>query len=170
MCTTKRPDMPERMTVTLTVNAQTRELVVDPGTSLIFVLRDEFALNGAKLGCGLEQCGACVVLVDGEPVYSCTKPIGDLEGKQVETVEGLAADDGRLHVIQESFLQLNAAQCGYCTAGLIMRTRALLADNPRPSRGEICAALDGHLCRCGAHPRIIKAVERASARLRERKR
>lgn len=158
------------MTVTLTINDLTRELDLDPGTRLIFVLRDEFALNGAKLGCGLEQCGACVVLVDGQPTYSCTKPIGELEGKHIETVEGLVDDDGHLHAIQDAFLELNAAQCGYCTAGLIMRVKALLSDNPKPSRGEICAALDGHLCRCGVHPRIIDAVASAAAKLRVRER
>ena len=154
------------MAVTVTINDLTRKLNLDPSTRLIFVLRNEFALSGAKLGCGLEQCGACVVLVEGEPVYSCTVQIGDLVGKRIETVEGLVDDRGDLHAIQEAFLELNAAQCGYCTAGLIMRAKALLSENPTPTRAEICAALDGHLCRCGAQPRIVNAVERAAARLR----
>ena len=150
----------------LTVNGLIRDLDLDPATPLIFALREEFALNGAKLGCGLEQCGACVVLVDGDPVYSCTTSVDELRGRHVETVEGLVAEDGRLHPLQEAFVALNAAQCGYCTAGLIMRAKALLADNPDPSRAEIATALDPHLCRCGAHPRILNAVLQAAATLR----
>ena len=154
--------------VKVTVNELTREFDLEADALLIFALRDELALNGAKLGCGLEQCGSCVVLVDGKPTYSCTAQIGDVEGKRVETVEGLADAEGRLHPIQAAFLELNAAQCGFCTAGIIMATKALLDANPQPSRDEICIALDGHLCRCGAHPRIIRAVESAAAKLRGR--
>ena len=138
---------------------------VDPDTPLIFVLRNDLGLVGAKLGCGLEQCGSCLVLVEGEPTFSCTTPIAELEHKNVETLEGLARGD-TLHPVQQAFLEENAAQCGYCTAGIIMRVVALLRDNPAPSREDVTAALDGHLCRCGAHPRILRAVERAAALLR----
>ncbi len=152
--------------ITFTVNAAVQSLDLDSATPLIFALRNDFAMHGAKLGCGLEQCGSCVVLIDGKPTYSCTTPVGDLEGKRVETLEGLAGEDGALHPLQAAFLELNAAQCGYCTAGIVMRAKALLMDNPNPSRDEICVALDGHLCRCGAHPRIVRAVQNAAAKLR----
>ena len=153
------------MSVNLTINGQARELDVDPTTPLIFVLRNDLGLVGAKLGCGAEQCGSCLVLADGEPVYSCSAAIIELADKNIETVEGLASGEV-LHPIQQAFLEHNAAQCGYCTAGIIMRAKALLQDNPQPSRDDITAALDGHLCRCGAHPRILRAVERAAQLLR----
>jgi nicotinate dehydrogenase subunit A len=147
--------------VKLTINGESHDLDVDPTTPLIFVLRNDLNLMGAKLGCGLEQCGSCLVHADGDPIFSCTTAIADLQHKQIETVEHLA-DGERLHPIQQAFLDENAAQCGYCTAGIIMRVAALLRDNPAPSRIEIVTALDHHLCRCGAHPRIIRAVQRAA--------
>jgi len=149
------------MQVTLSINGELRRLTIDPATPLIFALRNDLKLVGAKLGCGLEQCGSCLVLVDGKPVFSCTATIADVLHGNIETVEGLA-DGDELHPIQQAFIEHNAAQCGYCTAGIIMRTRSLLRDNPDPSREEINAALDGHLCRCGAHPRILRAVRRAA--------
>ncbi len=149
----------------LTINGQSHDLDIDPKTPLIFELRNDLRLVGAKLGCAAEKCGSCLVLADGEPVYSCTTAIGDLEDQQIQTVEGLATQT-ELHPVQRAFLEQNAAQCGYCTAGIIMRVIFLLSDNPDPSRGDITSALDGHLCRCGAHPRIIRAVERAAALLR----
>ena len=151
--------------VNLTINGQSHALNVDPETPLIFVLRNDLNLVGAKLGCGLEQCGSCLVLADGEPVYSCTTAVANLAQKNIETVEGLAQDDA-LHPVQQAFLEENAAQCGYCTAGIIMRVIALLQDNPDPSRDDVTTALDAHLCRCGAHPRILRAVERAVQLLR----
>ena len=150
----------------LTINHEVHELDVDADTPLIYVLRDELALHGAKFGCGLEQCGACLVLADGEPVLACTAPAGDLTGKSITTLEGLANEHGELHPVQQAFLSHNAAQCGFCLSGIIMRSAALLAANADPSRSDICTALDGHLCRCGAHPRMIRAVESAAARLR----
>ena len=153
------------MSLTLHVNGLPHHLDVDADTPLIFVLREELGCFGAKLGCGAEQCGACVVLADGVPIYACTARVGDLTGKHLETLEGLAHDDGTLHPLQQAFLAENAAQCGYCTAGIMMRAKALLATNPNPTRAEICDALDGHLCRCGAHPRILRAVARAAADL-----
>ncbi|MFV2090999.1 MAG: (2Fe-2S)-binding protein [Pseudomonadales bacterium] len=157
--------MLSEMPITLTVNGLVHTLKLDPATPLIYVLRNDLSLFGAKLGCGLEQCGACVVLAEGEPIYACTARLEDMAGKEIETVEGLTNEHGHLHPIQEAFTELNAAQCGYCTAGIIMRTRALLKEHPHPSRTEICNALDNHLCRCGAHPRIIHAVERAAVKL-----
>lgn len=154
------------MSIVVTVNDLQHTLELDADTPLLFVLRNDLALNGAKLGCGLEQCGSCTVLVDGEPINSCTTRLGDVADKRIETVEGLTAAGGALHPLQEALLALNAGQCGYCLAGIIMRSKALLAENPQPSRKEICAALDPHLCRCGSHPRIIKAVERAAVKLR----
>jgi len=155
------------MSIAVTVNDLRHTLDLDPDTPLLLVLRNELTLNGAKLGCGLEQCGSCTVLIDGEPVHSCTTRLADAADRRVETVEGLTAD-GFLHPLQEAVLALNAGQCGYCLAGIIMRSKALLAANPQPSRDEICAALDSHLCRCGSHPRIVKAVQRAALQLRSK--
>ena len=154
------------MSISVTVNGLRHNLELDPNTPLLFVLRNDLALYGAKLGCALEQCGSCTVLVDGEPARSCTMRLADVVDKHVETVEGLANEFGSQHPLQEAVLALNAAQCGYCLAGIVMRSKALLAANPNPSRAEICAALDSHLCRCGSHPRIVRAVQRAAVRLR----
>jgi nicotinate dehydrogenase subunit A len=151
------------MPISFNLNGLAQAVALDPGTPLIYVLRNELQLHGAKLGCGLEQCGACLVLLDGEPVYACTARLGDLEGRQLQTIEGLADQNGRLHPLQRAFIDLNAMQCGYCSAGIIMRLKALLDDQPHPDRASITAALDGHLCRCGAHPRILQTVERAIA-------
>lgn len=146
-----------------TLNGLAQSIELDPSTPLIYVLRNELLLHGAKLGCGLEQCGACVVLLDGQPIYACTTTLADVAGGKLETVEGLADAEGRLHPLQRAFIELNAMQCGYCSAGMLMRLKALLDAQPNPSREAVCAALDGHLCRCGAHPRILHAVERAIA-------
>ncbi len=151
------------MPISFTLNGLSQALDLDSETPLIHALRNELQLHGAKLGCGLEQCGACVVLIDGEPAFACTARLGDLEGRRLETIEGLADGHGRLHPLQRAFIELNAMQCGYCSAGIIMRLKALLDDEPHPDRASIIGALDGHLCRCGAHPRILKAVERAIA-------
>ena len=151
------------MPTSFILNGLAQAVDLDPDTPLIYVLRNELQLHGAKLGCGLEQCGACLVLLDGEPVYACTARLADLEGRQLETIEGLADRNGRLHPLQRAFIDLNALQCGYCSAGIIMRLKALLDELPHPDRASVAAALDGHLCRCGAHPRILQAVERAIA-------
>ncbi|NIP15611.1 MAG: 2Fe-2S iron-sulfur cluster binding domain-containing protein [Pseudomonadales bacterium] len=150
------------MATTLTVNGIPVTTDADPATPLIFVLRNDLGLFGAKLGCGLEQCGSCLVLVDGEPVYSCTASLDSLGGQEIETVESLSRD-GQPDALQQAFLDENAAQCGYCTAGIIMAAKALLARKPDPSRADIVEALEAHLCRCGAHPRIIRAIQRAAA-------
>jgi nicotinate dehydrogenase subunit A len=151
------------MTTNFTLNGLAQAVDLDPDTPLIYVLRNELQLHGAKLGCGQEQCGACLVLLNGDPSFACTARLGDLEGQQLETIEGLADGSGRLHPLQQAFIELNAMQCGYCSAGIIMRLKALLDRDSHPDRDTILTALDGHLCRCGAHPRILKAIERAIA-------
>ena len=140
-----------------------KPVVVDaePDTPLLYVLRDDLKLNGAKFGCGLGQCGACTVMVEGEAVFSCQIPIGVLEGKKVTTLEGLGTMDkpGRM---QAAFIEEQAAQCGFCIPGFIMRAEALLRKIPDPSDQQIREALHGNLCRCGTHMRIVRAVERAA--------
>jgi nicotinate dehydrogenase subunit A len=144
------------------VNGRKVGVSVEAATPLLAVLRNTLGLTGSRFGCGLEQCGACMVLVDGEPVYACTREVGTVGGKTVTTVEGLA-NGGSLHPLQQAFLAEQAGQCGYCLSGILMSAKALLDRNPHPSRAEIVVALDRHLCRCGAHNRIIRAVERAAA-------
>ncbi len=147
--------------VRLTVNGEARDLDVPEDASLLSVLRNELALNGAKFGCGLGQCGACTVVVDGAAMFSCMTPVGAVAGRSVVTVEGLT-EGGKPGRLQRAFLEEQAAQCGYCIPGMIMGAHALLQQNPQPSEGEIRAALDGHLCRCGSHNRIVRAVQRAA--------
>ncbi|MTW18605.1 2Fe-2S iron-sulfur cluster binding domain-containing protein [Rhodoplanes serenus] len=153
---------PTDVPVALTVNGTTVRLVTDPARPLLSVLREQLGLTGTRFGCGLEQCGACVVLIDGTPSYSCTREIGTLAGRSVVTVEGLGRD-GALHPLQQALLDEQAGQCGYCLSGITMAGVALLARTTRPSRDEIVAALDRHLCRCGVHNRVVRAVQRAGA-------
>jgi len=153
-------------TFELTINGQPRRVEADEDTPLLAVLRNHLNLKAARFGCGHEQCGACMVLVDGEPVYSCTRPVSAVLGKTVVTLEGLGTAEAP-HPLQEAFLAEQAGQCGYCLSGILISAKALLDKNPSPSRRDIAAALDPHLCRCGAHNRIIRAVERAAATLRE---
>jgi len=148
--------------VDLIVNGKSVHVRGDGTTPLLQVLRNELGLRGSRFGCGNEQCGACMVLIDGEPSFSCARPIGSLAGKRVTTVEGLAAG-GPLSPLQQAFVDEQAGQCGYCLSGILISAAALLARNPRPSRSEIAAALDRHLCRCGVHNRIMRAVARAGA-------
>jgi nicotinate dehydrogenase subunit A len=145
----------------LTVNDETREFAIDPATPLLYVLRNELKLNAAKFGCGLGQCGACTVLVDGEPVFSCVTPVRHLEGKAITTLEGLGTID-KPAPIQQAFIAEQAAQCGYCIPGMMMRAQALLMKNARPSDQDIRAWLEPNLCRCGTHMRILRAVRRAA--------
>lgn len=149
------------MAVTLRVNGQTREVAADPDTPLLYVLRNDLTLNGAKFGCGLAQCGACTVNIDGAAVRSCVTPVGSLDGKSVTTLEGIGTLD-KLHPLQKAFIAEQAAQCGYCTSGMIMSAKALLEKNRNASDAEIRQALAGNLCRCGSHPRVIAAVKRAA--------
>ena len=148
--------------VELIVNGKSVHVRGDGTTPLLQVLRNELGLRGSRFGCGTEQCGACMVLIDGEPSFSCACPIESLAGKRVTTVEGLASD-GSLSPLQQAFVDEQAGQCGYCLSGILISAAALLARNPRPSRSEIAAALDRHLCRCGVHNRIMRAVARAGA-------
>jgi nicotinate dehydrogenase subunit A len=147
--------------ITLTVNEQRHDIDEDPATPLLYVLRNTLELNAAKFGCGLGQCGACTVLIDGQPVYSCLTPIATLSNRKVTTLEGLgsAKDPGPM---QHAFIEEQAAQCGYCIPGMIMRSHALLTRNPRPTDDQIREHLQPNLCRCGTHMRILRAVRRAS--------
>jgi nicotinate dehydrogenase subunit A len=146
----------------VTVNGAARTLACDPDSPLLEVLRAGLGLAGPRFGCGLGLCGACLVLIDGRARTSCDYPAWAAEGTSVTTVEGLA-DGDRLHAVQQAFLDEQAAQCGYCTPGMIVAAAALLADNPTPTGQEVRAALDGNLCRCGTHGRIVAAVLRAAA-------
>jgi nicotinate dehydrogenase subunit A len=147
--------------MTLKVNGRDHQIDAEPDTPLLYVLRDDLALNAAKFGCGLGQCGACTVIVDGKAVLSCVTPLVLLEGKQVTTLEGLGtiADPAP---IQRAFLDEQAAQCGYCIAGMMMRAQALLMRNSSPSEDQIRSELEPHLCRCGTHMRILRAIRRAA--------
>jgi nicotinate dehydrogenase subunit A len=149
------------MKIDLTVNG--RQLTVDTSvtTPLLDVLRNNLDLKGSRYGCGLEQCGACMVLLDGNPEYACAREIGTVSGKSVTTIEGLGTPENP-HPLQRAFLQEQAGQCGYCLSGIIISAKALLDRNPSPSRTDIVNALDKHLCRCGAHTRIIAAVQKAA--------
>ena len=155
------------MTLQLQVNGTRRAIESDPSTPLLYVLRNDLALNGAKYGCGLGQCGACTVQVDGRAVFSCVTPIAALEGRTIRTIEGLGSA-GKPGVLQQAFEQEQAAQCGYCIAGMVMRAQALLDRNPRPSDDEIRAHMQPNLCRCGTHMRILRAIRRASDMLSAR--
>ena len=150
--------------IELTVNGQTHRIDADPETPLLYVLREDLQLNAAKFGCGLGQCGACTVLVDGEAALACVTPILVLPGRQVTTLEGLGGAEDPAP-IQRAFIEEQAAQCGFCIAGMIMRAQALLQSNPRASDTDIRTQLEPNLCRCGTHMRILRAVRRAAALL-----
>jgi nicotinate dehydrogenase subunit A len=147
--------------ISLTINGAARSVDADPSSTLLDVLRNDLNLKGARFGCGQESCGACMVLIDGQPRYSCTTTLDALTGKKITTIEGLGTVEAP-HPVQAAFLDLNAGQCGYCLSGIIISAAALLEKNPKPSRTDIAEALDPHLCRCGAHDRIVKAVLRAA--------
>jgi nicotinate dehydrogenase subunit A len=147
--------------ITLNVNGHAHEVDADPATPLLYVLRNDLKLNGAKFGCGLGQCGACTVMVDGEAVYSCLTPILLLQGRPIKTLEGLGTAE-RPGPLQQAFIDEQAAQCGYCIAGMIMRAQALLEKTANPSDAEIRRAMAPNLCRCGTHMRILRAVRRAA--------
>ena len=148
------------MAITLTVNGKQHFIAAPPETPLLYVLRDELGLSAPLFGCGLEQCGACMVLRGAEAVTSCMLPVREAEGARITTLEGLA-EDGELHPVQQAFLDEQAAQCGYCSNGMIMTIAALLWRTPHPSGAQIRETLDGNLCRCGSHARILRAVRRA---------
>jgi nicotinate dehydrogenase subunit A len=147
--------------ITLTVNGKARTINTDPTTPLLYVLRNELELNGPRFGCGLAQCGACTVLMDGMPARSCSVPLSSAVGKSVTTLEGLGST-GHPHPLQKAFVEEQAAQCGFCMNGIVMHAKALLDNNPHPTVAEIKEALTGVLCRCGSHLRVIRAIQRAS--------
>ena len=145
----------------ITVNGKKHPVEAEPDTPLLYVLRNQLGLHGPKYGCGLGQCGACMVLIDNQPGMSCLLPIGTIKGKEVHTLAGIAEKDAALHPVQQAFLEEQAAQCGYCTNGMIMAAIALLMRNPEPTTQEIRQALQINLCRCGSQSRVIRAVQRA---------
>jgi nicotinate dehydrogenase subunit A len=149
------------MPVNINVNGHRRSVDVEPSTPLLYVLRNDLNLNGPRFGCGLGQCGACTVLMDGTPVRSCVTPVSAVANNEVTTLEGLGSV-AEPHRVQAAFIEEQAAQCGYCSNGMILSAAALLERNPNPSDREIREALDGYLCRCGTHTRILKAVRRAA--------
>ncbi len=152
--------------VRLIVNGNAVDAFADPDTPLLDILRNHLGLMGTKFGCGLEQCGCCMVLVDGRPEKSCGKPLSAVAGKEIVTIEGLGTPD-RPHPLQRAFIDEQAGQCGYCLPGILITAKALLDRNPSPSRKEIAEALDDNICRCGSHIRILRAVERAARLVRE---
>jgi nicotinate dehydrogenase subunit A len=149
------------MAISLKVNGALRTVPAEPDTPLLYVLRNDLALNGAKFGCGLAQCGACTVLIDGQAQRSCSIELGSIGQSEVTTLEGLGTLE-KLHPLQQAFIDEQAAQCGYCTGGMIMSAKALLDKNPQPSEADIRAGLAENLCRCGTHNRVVRAVQRAA--------
>lgn len=150
------------MATSLEINGRTVQVEAAPDTPLLWVLRDEIGLTGSKFGCGIGQCGACTVLADGAPVRSCSLPVAALTGVRITTIEGL----GGTHPVQEAWVKLDVPQCGYCQSGQILSAVALLANNAQPSEADIDAAMDGHICRCGAYQRIRAAIRDAAAQAR----
>jgi nicotinate dehydrogenase subunit A len=152
--------VPERFR--LIVNGEERAVEADPDSQLLYALRNDLALKGTRFGCGSGQCGACFVLIDGHPAPACDTPLWSVAGKRIVTVEGLGPQGG-LHPLQQAFLAEQAAQCGYCTSGVLISAAALLAKNPNPTESEVRAALDRNLCRCGSHNRMVRAVLRTAS-------
>ena len=151
-------------TFTFSVNGRYVEIEVDRDTPLLYVLRNDLGLKGTRFGCGDGLCGACSVIMDGRAIFACDTPVWSVSGHAVETIEGIGDDSG-LHPLQQAVLDEQAGQCGYCLSGIIMRAKALLDENPKPSRAEIVAALDRNLCRCGTHTRILRAIDKAALQL-----
>ena len=147
--------------VTLQVNGNTRQVNAEPDTPLLYILRNDLELNGPKFGCGQAQCGACTVLLDGKPVRSCVTPVSAAAKGRITTIEGLGTIE-KLHPLQKAFIDEQACQCGYCGNGMVMSAKALLEKNPKPTERDIKQALNGHLCRCASHNRIVRAVQRAA--------
>ena len=150
--------------ITLNVNGKEHVVHLEPDSMLLYALRDNLGLRGPKFGCGLSQCGACTVLMDGKAIRSCVMPISAVGSAKIITLEGLGTAE-RPHALQKAFIAEQAAQCGYCINGMIMQAASLLQQNPQPSRDDIKKALNGNLCRCGTHMRIVRAVERAAGRV-----
>jgi aerobic-type carbon monoxide dehydrogenase small subunit (CoxS/CutS family) len=151
--------------ISFELNGKKTELVIDPTNTLLWVLRNQLGLTGTKYGCGMGFCGACTVLIDNEAIRSCTLPVGDVAGKKITTIEGLEKN-GKLHPVQQAFVDHDALQCGFCTPGMVMNAVALLNKNPKPTRQDIISGMEDNLCRCGAHVRIVQAVETASTKMK----
>jgi aerobic-type carbon monoxide dehydrogenase small subunit (CoxS/CutS family) len=154
--------------ISFVLNGKKTEVEIDPSRTLLWVLRNHFGLTGTKYGCGMGFCGACTVIIDDEAVRSCTLRVDEIAGKKVTTIEGMAKN-GKLHPLQQAFIDHDALQCGFCTPGMIMNAAALLMKNPEPSRKEIIEGMEDNLCRCGAHVRILKAVETAATTMKGEK-
>jgi len=152
-------------TIKFQLNGKKTEATIDPTQTLLWVLRNHFGLTGTKFGCGMGFCGACTVLIDNEPVRSCQLSVGDVAGKNVVTIEGLATN-GKLHPVQKAFVEHDALQCGFCTPGMIMNATGLLLKNPLPTTQEIMDGMENNLCRCAAHLRIVEAVQTASKEMK----
>lgn len=152
------------MPISIEVNGRTHAVDAEGETPLLYVLRNDLKLKGARFGCGLGVCGACTVVIDGKAVQSCDISLSAVAGKRVTTLEGIGSID-KLHALQRAFIEEQAAQCGYCTGGIIMTAYALLATNAHPGEAEIRAALDGNICRCGTHARVLRAINKATAAL-----
>ncbi len=155
-----------KKTIRFRLNEKPATFEVDRDRMLLWVLRTDFTLTGPKFGCGEGFCGACTVLMDNEPVRSCQFPAANIENKEVMTIEGLASDSGKLHPLQAAFVEHDALQCGFCTSGMILTAYGLLQKNPNPTRKEIIEGMDGNLCRCGAHIRIVQAIQTAAQNMR----
>ena len=151
--------------IRFSINQQQREVAVDPDVPLLYVLRNDLGLRGTKFGCGLAQCGSCTVIVAGKAVRACVVPVGAVAGQEVISIEGLGSPE-RPHPLQAAFIEEQAAQCGYCTPGIIMTAKAFLDQTPRPTEAQVKQALAGNLCRCGTHLRVVQAVMRAAASMR----
>ena len=152
-------------TISFHLNGKETKVLIDTSQTLLWVLRNHFGLTGTKFGCGMGFCGSCTVLVDNEPLRSCMLSVGDIVGKKIITIEGLAKN-GKLHPVQKAFVEHDALQCGYCTSGMIMNATGLLLKNPSPSTQEIKEGMDNNLCRCGAHVRIVEAVHTAAKEMK----
>lgn len=146
-----------------TINGQPRQIDADPATPVLWVLREQLGMTGTKFGCGIAQCGACTVHLDGQPIRSCSTPISEANGRKITTIEGLSAPDGKLHPLQQAWIDAQVPQCGYCQSGQLMSAAALLRDTPHPSDEQIDAAMSGNICRCGTYGRIRKAIKAAAA-------
>ena len=149
------------MSTTFWVNGERQTVDVDPAKPLLWVLREQLALTGTKFGCGIAQCGACTVHIDGVAMRSCVTPVSDADGRRVTTIEGLSSESGELHPLQQAWIDHQVPQCGYCQSGQLMSATALLADNPNPSDADIDAAMSGNICRCGMYGRIREAIKAA---------
>ncbi len=152
--------------IAFTVNNEQVEVEVEPCWTLLYVLREVLEMTGTKEGCGYGECGACTVIVDGDAVNSCLYPIMEVEGKSVETIEGVAASDGTLHPLQQAFIENNGVQCGFCTSGMIMSAKALLDKNPKPTEEEIRLSISGNICRCTGYVQIVESIQEAATRMK----